>query len=794
MAEQKNNETSPKTEEPRQNRTLTGNTEATSALSDVINPKQYFGVLLQYWWLILLLVLVGTAAGAAYCIFSTPLYRASCRFELFQDPRLQITEDPGQRSNLQKPISEELQRQIVIMESGVLHERVMEQLRPQWSDEISSRNMRPEIEIQRVRESPTMVDIKVDAVNKKYARKYLNQMLEAYKQLRREEILQSNDKTLSNLRDELEDVKRELQAAQDAMAQFRKKHNITYTQAKSWYDEQFLNNLIQRQNSLKMEKTMLESRFAFLSDADAPTIQAALNLTLQTQAAAGNISGSPEQFKIGDTGNTDVSEIEQDYQGEPRAKRIKEKSSGLETLQWSEQTEWQKKQSELMRLQSEYEEKLETYKKEHPKMVELQKDIDAAKRDLKLAGKIALRRLKARYEAVKIELEAVDQASSTWRQELELSTEERAEYARLQSKVDRLKTLHDRVYQRILDSSIVNADALFSRLIEPVRTTEFPVKPAKAKIMILALLASLGLGTGGAFMLDYFDTRFLDVLAIEEKLKIPYISGIPNWRRVKRDFSPKKSSIIVSHDKGDTATETYRALRSGLEYVTEEHPSYAMLFTSGEEGEGKSMTVMNVGILSAWSNKKVLLVDGDMRRGVCHDEINANRHPGLCELFLGEYADWREVVQKTDYENLDFISSGRYRNEIPEMLSATRIRKLIDEWRKEYDLILMDSAPVGRVADTTLFARACDGVVMVVKHGSSSFASVRHAVHRLLDANIIGFCLNNIELGQRKYSYYRKYGGYYYGRYAYTYGGYYSGHDYTSEDSNTTEDTTSQNS
>ncbi|MFW5996425.1 MAG: polysaccharide biosynthesis tyrosine autokinase [Lentisphaeria bacterium] len=749
---------------------------SSSVLTDIINPAQYFGVVLQYWWLVLLVVLAGVAASTVYCVLATPLYRASSRFELFREPRLDFAResDRSERRD-ESSVTQELERQMIIMKSGTLHERVMKSLESEWNDEISSGNLNPKVEVRQVRDSGTMVDLRVDAVNPDYAKAYLDEMLDAYKQLRREEILQSNDQTLANLREEQEDLGRELEAARNALAEFQKEHNITYTQAKAWHDEQFLNNLIQRENSLRMQRTMLESRFNFLEKADAPTIQAALDLTIETQSAADNIS-PPEDIDFSEYEDQDFSvENRPEYDSDSSQDRQGEVSE-IDDAQWSDQSDWQEKQARLLRIESEYEDQSETYREEHPRMIELEKEIEEAERDLRLAGHVSLKQLEARHEAVKIELDAVENAAKTWRKELDLTTDERAEYSQLQAQVEHLKELHNSIHKRIMDSSVVNADAMFSRIIEPIRAGSEPVWPAKAKIVVLAIIASLGIGAGGAFTLDYFDTRFLDVMAIEERLNIPYISGVPDWGRIIRRFDPRKSSIVVSRGEKDTSTETYRALRTGIEYLTEEYPSYALLFTSGEEGEGKTITALNLAILSAWSGKKVLLVDGDLRRGKLHKDFSVKRDPGLCEFFAGEHSDWHKLVHTTEHDGLGFIPCGQYRAEVPEMLSMHRLRNLLKEWKKEYDLILIDSAPVGQIVDTTIFARACDGVLLVVKHGSARFASVRHAVHRLLDANILGFCLNNIQLGQSKYSYYRKYGGYHYGRYAYSYGGYYSGY------------------
>ncbi len=256
-------------------------------------------------------------------------------------------------------------------------------------------------------------------------------------------------------------------------------------------------------------------------------------------------------------------------------------------------------------------------------------------------------------------------------------------------------------------------------------------------------------------------------MAIEQRLGLPYICGVPNWSRVLKSFKPDSDRVLVTRDKSDIATETYRTLRASVEHAIGNRDSYSLMVTSGDEAEGKTVTVLNMAILFAWSGKKVLLVDGDLRRGTCHRPLEIPSTPGFCELLVGESPNWRNVVSETSYENLSFLPAGKYRHEVPEMLSATKLSQMMGEWRDEYDIVLIDSAPVGRVIDTALLSRFCDGVMLVVRHGEARFANVRHAMHRLPDANVVGFCLNGVEMGRRRRGYYGYYGSYYGGQYGY---------------------------
>jgi capsular exopolysaccharide synthesis family protein len=709
---------------------------------EMFDLRQYMGVILAHWWLILLILIVGVGLGAAYCVFATPIYRATCRYELVRESRLSL--DKIDNRSTVAMLDQELNRQMVIMNSRPLHERVATALKPKWEGILLPGDYSPKIGLKRLRKAESMVDISIDAVDGAYALQYLQEMLSAYGDMRREELLESTEKALSNLKSEQMKLAHDLESAEAALLKFQLDNNIQFTEAKAHFDEKFLANLVQRENSLRMERTMLESQFDFLETASAATIRDVLSLTMETHESTslgGDLASSSANGNSFGANNSKV--------------------------QWAGENEWRNQETEVLRLQAKYDDELKTYKPSHPKLMKLKQEVDAAKRELRLTAEIALKRLKSRYDALKIQEKALEDAARTWRQELNLTAEQRAEYDNLRAKVEHLRKLYDQVYARVLDGTVLNVDSLFSRPVEKPHVGGQPVWPNRLKVMALAIVASLGLGVGVSFLLDYLDTSAIDIVAIEQRLSLPYLSGIPDWNRSLKSFHPNKSKIVVTRDKSDIATETYRSLRAALEHAMAEKKHYALLVTSSDENEGKSLTSLNLAIAFSWTGKRVLLVDGDLRRGALHRAFDLKTSKGLVDVLAGSVSDWREAAQKTPYENLTILPAGRFNHEVPELLSPSRLRSLLTEWQRDYDLILIDSAPAGRVVDTAMMARVCDGVMMVVRHGTTRFGDVRHALHRLPGANLLGFCLNDVDMRRNK-------GGYYYNHYYAT--GYYYGH------------------
>jgi capsular exopolysaccharide synthesis family protein len=708
--------------------------------------RQYIAIVLGRWWLILLALLIGAGIGAVRCHLSIPLYRAGCRLEVVQDPRL--TFEQGRAGYV---MDQELSRRTIILQSGLLRGQVRDALYDEWKDVLPGGKMSPKISIRPVRGASTMLDITVDTVDGKYALAYLKELLEKYQTLRRTEMTTANEAAMRSLKTELENVTKQLQDAQDELAEFLSKHSMQISEAKAKYDEAFLASLIQRQNALRMERTMLESQFSVLDKLSTGAIQDVLTLNIETHRA----TLGPLSEGRGEGGNIAAA----------AAPVVREQGG------------WQSEELQLARLQAQYEEDLALLKPDHPRMLELKRRIEDVQRDLKLSAELAVRRLRDRHQAVSIQDEALENAIRTWRAELNLTVSERANYQALTSKVEHLQKIHDVVYSRVLDGTVMDLDAVYSRLVEQP-SIHGQIWPNKSRIMTMHLIIAFGIGVALAFLFHHFDTTLLDIQAVEERFGVPYVSGIPHWDRVLKTFNERQNQVIVSRDKTNVATEVYRTVRGTLEHMMGNSPSsYALVITSSDAGDGKSLTALNLAVVFAWTGRKVLLVDGDLRRGAIHKGLGLSDREGYTELLTGNVSDWHTTVQKTEYDNLSFISSGKYVQEAPEQLGSARMQQLLSEWKQEYDLIVFDSAPVSRVMDTAVLARSCDGVLVVARFAKTKLAEFNHLLRRLEGTPVIGFCVNCIDFHKLSKGYgYRGYYGYgsYYGYDTYYGYGYYA--------------------
>ncbi|CEG22154.1 Tyrosine-protein kinase YwqD [Planococcus massiliensis] len=216
----------------------------------------------------------------------------------------------------------------------------------------------------------------------------------------------------------------------------------------------------------------------------------------------------------------------------------------------------------------------------------------------------------------------------------------------------------------------------------------------------------------------------------------------------KRFDIPKTNSL---------AAEQYRSIRTNLNFTMPDSNVRTILFTSATNGEGKTTTALNIAIVYAESGKKVLLVDGNMRRPALHHFFDISSRNGFSSLLMkkGELLD---TVKRTGIVGLEVLPCGHVPSNPAELLGAAALEQLMAEMKKYYDIVIFDSAPVLTIADSKILANKCDGTVLVASSGKSDKQQIVKAKEALLaaKATILGVILNNHEVGKSR-NYYEGY-------------------------------------
>jgi len=237
----------------------------------------------------------------------------------------------------------------------------------------------------------------------------------------------------------------------------------------------------------------------------------------------------------------------------------------------------------------------------------------------------------------------------------------------------------------------------------------------------------------------------------------------------KRTIQEERKYLLT--EKSDFfIREAYKTLRTNTSFALGgEEGCKVIVVTSSLQGEGKSITAVNLAISYAMTDRKVLLIDCDLRRPKLARLLQMNAKTGLSDLLINP-KNKAEAIIRTKVENLDVILSGKIPPNPSELLGSTQMKQLLEEMKENYDYIFLDSPPVNMVTDAVVLAPESDGVLFLVRANQSERGAVIRAVEQLEYAKIkiLGFVLNGTDVERSRYGYKKyRYRRYYYGKYAY---------------------------
>ncbi|MBU3134083.1 CpsD/CapB family tyrosine-protein kinase [Clostridium gasigenes] len=212
--------------------------------------------------------------------------------------------------------------------------------------------------------------------------------------------------------------------------------------------------------------------------------------------------------------------------------------------------------------------------------------------------------------------------------------------------------------------------------------------------------------------------------------------------------------FIVETKPKSIAAESYRTLRTNLQYSSFDKEYKVIVVTSSEPGEGKSTTAGNLAMSLAQGEKKVILIDCDLRKPSLHKRFKISNIMGLSDVLIG-----REVIENaaTRYKkNITVLTSGKIPPNPSEMLGSKAMTALLSELQGIFDYIILDTPPIQAVTDSQILGAKADGVILVVKAEKTKKESVQNSINLLkkVNAHIIGTVLNGVDNKRNKYYYY----------------------------------------
>lgn len=258
--------------------------------------------------------------------------------------------------------------------------------------------------------------------------------------------------------------------------------------------------------------------------------------------------------------------------------------------------------------------------------------------------------------------------------------------------------------------------------------------------------------------------KITDALKKVADERIQRIQKKPELQYVVRKLADTKieTHIVSFHDASSPIGEQYKIIRTNLQSLRATRNLKAFAITSSIGGEGKTVTSVNLAIAMAHdlNDKKILLIDADMRKGKVAKYLGFNQTPGLCDILKGEVGPDATFVSPS-IDNLTVIPSGKTPKNPAELLGSKKMAGLLESLKARFDYIFIDTPPVMPVTDSCLLGALTDGVILVIQAGRTQRDIIKHAEQRLLQAhaNLLGYIMTNIEyhLPQYLYRYVHKY-------------------------------------
>lgn len=339
------------------------------------------------------------------------------------------------------------------------------------------------------------------------------------------------------------------------------------------------------------------------------------------------------------------------------------------------------------------------------------------------------------------------------------------------AKRTRVNTVNAELYTFLLqkqqEARIAQASTISNvQIVDPAVTPKVPVKPNKKKNLALGFILGLMLGVGLAFLLDYMDQTLKTTEDVKQKLGLNVFGIIPRIPFADEDAKMPRKRLVTTLEPKSPVVESFRALRTNLNYLTGKEKHKVIMITSSLPNEGKSTISGNLAVVLSQTGAKVLLIGCDLRRPQLFEMFGQKNEPGLVNLLMNED---QAALRHLTNPHLDFISAGTVPPNPAEILESGRMAKLIEKVRERYDYVVLDAPPVLPVTDAQILAPLADINLVVLEPCRVPEKAALRMVEALhsVNAKIAGVILN--DKSGRGFRYYGNY-GYYGNKY---YRGYY---------------------
>jgi len=398
-----------------------------------------------------------------------------------------------------------------------------------------------------------------------------------------------------------------------------------------------------------------------------------------------------------------------------------------------------------------------TYGKKHPAMIKALSDLTVLKEKKAQEIKRVVASIKNEYELARSAENTLTAKLRRNKSEAQRVNESFIQYQALNRELETNRQLYDALLGKIKEQSITgeNQPAVNFWIVEKARVPIRPATPRKVLNALMGLVVGLFGGIGLAFIIEYLDNTIKDSEETEAVL------GVPVLGTVSLHADGEHSWETVLKEPRSAFSEQYKGLRTALMLSTVGGPPQKVLVTSSFSGEGKTTTAVNLALVLAQSDKRVVLVDCDLRKPRLHKIFNLRNKHGVSTYLAGRNVG-EDLLSRGPLPNLAVVTSGPIPPNPSELLSAERMKTLLENLRTQFDIIICDSPPLLSVTDARLLSRLFDGTIMVAQGARTTYEVVRRSLKMLQgrDCHVLGLVINALDLKKHDYYYHQYYAAY----------------------------------
>ena len=711
--------------------------------------REYVRVLIKSKWVVVITVLLFVSVVTISTLRTTPIYEAVGSIAINKmDPVTFNLKDSSSSIDYYDPA--DMDTEVRILKSDLLALQVIRQLNLDKPPEAAKNKIASSLELTTDSMQPDsartssalsdfknnlqvslvpntrIIEIRYRSPDKNLAARAVNTLANTYVEQNFKTRFESTMQASDWLSKQLVDLQIKVETSQEKLVKYQKEHEIlgidekqNITTAK--LDE--LNRELTAAESARMEK---ESIYHLVQSGDSDSI-----------VAAANVDGAAR----GSSANSALLEKLREQQADLK----------IQVAQLSTQ-----------------------FGPSYPKLAQLNSQLKEVDAQIQSEMRKVASRLRGDYLAAVQRESMLRSALEQQKQQANKLNESAIEYSLLKRDVDANRTLSEGLLEKLKEAGVTaGLRSNNFRIVDAARIPTSPSGPNMLRNLAFALALGLSTGIGLAFLVESMDNTVRTPEQAQTISSLPSLGMIPLGSRSTREMrGSSKLALASSKEAVELVTksrprsqmaESYRALRTSLLLTFPGGPPKVILITSALPEEGKTTTSVNSAIVLAQKGTRVLLLDADLRRPSIHKTLGMGPTLGLSNVLTGAASLQEAIIPSTIVPELFLLPAGTPPPNPAELLASTKMKNVLEELRKHYDHIIIDSPPTLSVTDAVVMSTAADAVVLVIRSGHTTRPALRRArdILRQVNARVCGVLVNAVNLNSPDYYYHYEYQGKY---------------------------------